>query len=226
MMEIRRLAGLVLTLILIVTASCSDDSDNGVQPQPSPYKALTQKDHVLFNLQLAYTNRNLAEFTKLLDEGFVFHFSQADFKDGSVGVEQWEVDAELASVVNMFDENFSKPGVDPISKIDLTLKYVEGDNAWNPVTPDDQTTYPDETWYEKTVSYNLICTAGYIDYTGLNILASFIVRQSTVEGKTIWRIISWRDDTLNRSARVLQGGPQGALVEDSTWGKVKALYSN
>jgi hypothetical protein len=225
-MKKRWLAGLFVALILLVSLSCSDDTEDPVGPEPSPYKALTQKDHVLLNLELACKSRNLMEFDKLLDEDFVFHFSQADFKDGNVRVEEWDRASELASATNMFDEDYSRPGVDPISQIGLTLTYVEGDAAWDPVTPDDQVTYPGETWYEKTVRYDLICTSGPIDYTGLNIQASFIVRQSAVGGKNVWRIISWRDDTQNLLAQLSDRTANNSSTEVSTWGKVKALYSN
>ena len=169
-------------------------------PPGAPFKSLSAdgpRDNVLFNLQKAYVEIHIDRYDQLLDEKFVFHFSQADFKNGQVSVEQWDRASETASTANIFNRSFSKPGVDPISKIDLTLTYTEGDNSWNQVTPEDQQAYPNETWYEKTVTYDLVATSGPIDYTGLNIQASFIVRAAEIEGVEIWRIISWRDDTQN-----------------------------
>ncbi|UCH85226.1 MAG: hypothetical protein JSW50_05930 [Candidatus Latescibacterota bacterium] len=168
--------------------------------KPTPFRSLAAdqpRDNVLFNLQKAYVERNIDRYDELLDAGFVFHFSQADFKDGKVSVEQWDRASEVGSATNIFNRSFSKPGVDPVSEIDLTLRYTEGDDSWTQVTPEDQQAYPNETWYEKTVRYNLIVTSGPIDYTGLDIEASFIVRKADVEGQEMWRIISWRDDTQN-----------------------------
>jgi hypothetical protein len=196
-------AAIVLAFGFLSFNSCILDpkeTPEDKKPTGTPYKSLATdkpRDNVLFNLQKAYVERNIDRYDQLLDDGFVFHFSQVDFKDGNVSVEQWDRASEVASTRNIFNRNFSKPGVDPISKIDLTLTYTDGDNSWNQVTPDDQQAYPNETWYEKTVTYDLVATSGPIDFTGLNIQASFIVRAAEVEGVEIWRIISWRDDTQN-----------------------------
>ncbi|UCG52635.1 MAG: hypothetical protein JSW58_03545 [Candidatus Latescibacterota bacterium] len=195
-------AAVILAFGFLSFNSCildpKETKDPGDDPK-TPYKPLDgPRDNVLFNLQKAYVERNDDQYDRLLDAGFVFHFSQVDFKEGKVTVEQWDRAAEMSSARNIFDRNFSKPGVDPVSKIDLTLTYPAGDDNWTQVTPEDQINYPNETWYEKTVRYDLIVTSGPIDYTGLNIQASFTVRKAEVNGKEIWRIISWRDDTENQ----------------------------
>lgn len=210
-MRTRRLAGLVAVLALLICPSCSDDSDDGVRPDPSPYKDLTQRDHVLANLELAYTSRDLEEFVELLDEGFVF----------DLAVQQWDRDTEIAAAANMFDENFSKPGVNPITEIELTLTYEEGNDGWEPVIPDDQETYPDETWYKKTVTYDFRFTTESRVYSGNNIQATFVVRQSQVAGTKIWRIVSWADDTHD----LMVQSYGNAMRDPSTWGKIRALPS-
>ncbi|MEJ2722967.1 MAG: hypothetical protein P8181_17800, partial [bacterium] len=224
-MKKRRLAGPIAVLALLVCVSCSDDSDDGVRPKPSPYKDLTKKEHVLFNLELAYNNRNLAEFEKLVDEDFVFWFSASDIIDGRVSLRWWDADCELLAARHLFDPEYTEPGIDPVSKIKLRLTYAEGEDEWNAVAPDDTLLFPGETWYEKTFRYDLIVTSGPIDYTGLAIEASIRVRPVQKDGKTIWRIVSWRDDRVGAYAGASDAGiPDGAAVEESTWGKMKALY--
>ncbi|UCG51499.1 MAG: hypothetical protein JSW58_15145 [Candidatus Latescibacterota bacterium] len=228
-MKAVRVPPLIIVLAGLFVVSCSDhwEPDPIIPPIKNPpgYKDLTERDHVLFNLQKAYIERNLVRFDMLLDSDFVFHFSQADYQEGRVPVEQWEKAREIFSAQNIFDRNFSKPGVDPVSKIDLTLTYVAGEDRWTEVTPEDQITYPNETWYEKTVRYDLIVTSGPIDYTGLNILASFTVRMDEVNGEQIWRIISWRDDAEYQvAARLADPGALDRTTEETTWGSVKALY--
>ncbi len=197
-------AAVILAFGFVSFSSCILDPKETPEDKKNPpvaYKPLDAdgpRDNVLFNLRKAYVERNIEKYNQLLDAGFVFHFSQADFKDGKVTVEQWDRASEISSTTNIFNRNFSKPGVDPISKIDLNLTYTEGDDSWNQVTPEDQQAYPNETWYEKTVRYDLVATSGPIEYTGLNIQASFIVRKADVDGNEIWRIISWRDDTENQ----------------------------
>jgi len=194
------LAAIILAFAFTSFNSCILDpkEDKGKPQEPVKYPPIdvnSPRDNVLKTLQLAYVNRVIEKYQEILDDGFVFHFSQADFNQGNVEVEQWDRAADIASTRNIFNRNFQDPEVKPISKISLTLRYPEGDDSWNQMTPEDQETYPDETWYEKTVRYDLIATSGPIDYTGLDIEASFIVRAAEVNGKQIWRIISWRDDT-------------------------------
>jgi hypothetical protein len=177
--------------------SCIFDPEKAEKPQQTctdceVFKPLTLRDNVLINLQLAYVQRNLEEYQKLLDNAFVFHFSAADFSSGAVEVEQWFIESELASARNMFNPDFQGAGA-PISRISLTLNYPKGEDAWGaqPAPPE----YPDEIWYEKTVDYVMTVEAGETTFTsGGPISASYLLRPMDVDGVTFYRIVAWRDD--------------------------------
>jgi len=193
----------ILALVGVVTLafnSCILDPKEGkAPPTPTqPYKPLDgERDNVLFNLQKAYTERNIDRYSELLDADFLFHFSQKDIDEGIINRPNWDRTEEINANKNMFNPNFSKPNVDPVSKINLTLTYPAGDEKWTQIPPEDHPGYPGETWYEKTVLYRLTVQAGDKQLVGNDIQASFVVRKATVEGYTnpIWRIIAWRDDT-------------------------------
>lgn len=197
----KRIAVLALVGVAILAFnSCILDPKEGKTPPKAtePYKPLDgERDNVLYNLQKAYTERNIDQYSKLLDAGFVFHFSQHDIDNGLVDRPNWDRTDEINANKNMFSPNFSKPDVDPVSKIDLTLTYPAEDDKWLQIPPEDHPAYPGETWYEKTVSYRLTVQAGERQLVGNDIQASFVVRKATVEGfpNPIWRIIAWRDDT-------------------------------
>ena len=222
-MSRRLLITLILVLVLPLVSSCGDDSDDTiVRPDPDAYRALTLRDNVLYNLEKAWEERNLQCCDDLLDDAFVFHFSVADVKNGSVSVPQWDRAAEMAAVGNMFDPDFIKPGQAPVSEIFLRLWYEEGEDKWEEVVPD-QEQFPGETWYSKVFRYSLTVQTGDFTYIGNNLQASVIVRQTEGSGG-FWRIVSWSDDTENLM-NGLNGAP--ALFEGRTWtwGSVKDLYA-
>ncbi len=191
----------LLGIFVLAFNSCILDPKEGKDP-PKPvgnYKDLSlERDNVLFNLEKAYNERNIDQYNKLLDEDFVFHFSNLDVKNGVVDVTQWDRAAEYNANKNMFDPGFTKPGVDPVSSISLELTYVPGDDNWSVMDPPDPVKYPDEKWYEKIANYTLTVKAGASEYQGINIQASYVVRRATVDGKSFWRIVAWRDDTGTR----------------------------
>ncbi len=221
-MSKRLLIPMVLLFVLPFIFSCSDDSDdNIVIPDPDAYRALTVRDNVLFNLSKAWNERNLVRYDELLDDVFVFHFSNADVKNGDVMISEWDRPAEMAAVGNMFDPEFVKPGQSAVSSINLTLTYTEGEDSWQELDPDPQE-YPGETWYSKVFRYRLTLEAGYFTYVGDNLQALVTVRRPDGEGGS-WRIVSWNDDMGN----LLYGlSAATTLTQDTTWGKMKALYSD
>jgi hypothetical protein len=194
----KKIAVLVLIgFVVLGLNSCILDpkkDDPGDQPPPS-YRDLQLRDDVFFNLQQAYNNRNLERYEELLDDDFIFFFSNTDVQSGAVQYAQWERAAEVNATRNLFDPNFTKPGLEPASSINLRLDYAAGEDKWVEVTPPDPIANP-EKWYEKIVKYSLTVKSGVIDYVGYDIQASFVVRYATdSEGKQYWRIIMWRDET-------------------------------
>jgi hypothetical protein len=196
----KRIAVLAFAVVLLVGLNSCIFAPDKVPPPPSKntYKSIRTsepRDNVLFNLATAYNNRNIQRYDELLDEEFLFYFSNADVTGGGwTEGEYWDRAKEINANTNIFNPGYSRPGVDPVSDITLTLTYSEGDDKWTAITPD-QGQYPGETWYEKIVTYTLIVQAGDTQYIAQNKQASFVVRAATLEGDEVWRIITWRDDT-------------------------------
>jgi hypothetical protein len=81
---------------------------------------------------------------------------------------------------------------------------------------------PTETWFTTTVFYDF--TIQFEDDITLFALpgakAQFTVRNTGTEEAPQWRLVEWRDI----GAGVMTFAAQPTSVEESTWGKVKALY--
>jgi hypothetical protein len=222
----------VLVVFLAVPmVACHDEDpvmDDHVGPPPG-YRALDgPRDNILFNLQRAYTERNIDQYAELLDNGFLFHFSQNDIDAGIIDHSPWVRAEDLSANKNMFNPAFSKPYLEPVSDIDLVLTYPEDDSTWTPIPPEDHPDYPGETWYQKTVSYRLTVKTGYIWYIGNDIQASFVVRKATVEGYAhpIWRIVSWQDEPGVRFTALPVSRLRSGLVENHTWGAIKQIFAD
>jgi hypothetical protein len=226
----RALGFLPLLAVLLVMPiwSCSDD-DDPVKPKEEAYKCLEAacpRDNVLFNLQSAYNDRNIKRYDELLDADFIFYFSAADVQGGVVSTEYWSRAAEINACKNIFDPNYSNPSQEPVQDIDLLLVYPSGDDQWTPNPAPDQVRYPGETWYQKIVIYNItVQLPGDYQYVGLNKQAAFVLRAATVGSQQVWRIVTWRDDTGTNFRQVSRSDQAAGIAEDTTWGQVKALYS-
>ena len=206
----------IITAICIIAAlaawSCDSDKTTPAAPVvPNPYKSLKSQDDVLHNLELAYNERNITEFEKLLDENFEFYFSEADFNSGAVQFENWGRLDELNTNQRLLDPD--NPDPNRAISIFLELDFESGD--WTPEPPD--STHPDETWYVKNATYRLVIkTAHYWEYRALDLEALFKIRKN--DGGR-WRIVEWYDDF--DSSRQLGLAP---LVMETTWGGIKAQY--
>jgi hypothetical protein len=200
-------------LLCVGLAGCDDDPKRPrvKRTDPDPID-LTKKWHVIYNLCLAYNERNITEYQRIFDrENFVFFFYEGDV-GGSIP-EQWGYAEETTCAQNMFS---GAGGVEdnPILSIDLTLFDVES-AQWVEVDPGDD--FPGETWYQTIVVYKFeIGTANITRYvtTGSPTVA-FTVRQ--IDGK--WKLVQWRDRSSSAAARVAPAG-----VEPTSWSKLKALY--
>jgi hypothetical protein len=201
--------------------SCSDD-DDPIKPKP-PFTG--PRDNVLSNLQASWNDRNLSRYDQLLDADFIFYFSESDVTTGVVVSEYWSRAAEMSAATNIFDPNYSSPVQEPVQDIDLSLGYPEGDEEWTQVTPEDPVKYPGETWYQKIVTYNLtVQLPANFQFVGRNKQAQFTVRAATEDASQIWQIVEWRDDVGESLSRASRRGQVAALVEETTWGRVKSVY--
>ncbi len=189
---------LVLPLAVVAFNSCifdaAEDSGPPVVDPPLPFKPLKERDDVLFNVRLAYVQRNVDEYNKLLDDNFTFFFSPQDVIDNKVSAAQWGRLSELTSAGHMFDPTFDPAGdTEPIGSISLSLDFPPGEDSWNPQI--DELVHPGEIWYEKTISYLLVVIAGNTTFTNANpIDASFVIRFTEAGGDSIYRLASWKDD--------------------------------
>ena len=123
-MRALRFLPLLAVLLVMPISSCSDDDSNPVKPKAG-YKTLDAdgpRDNVLNNLQFAYNDRNISRYDELLDQDFIFYFSEYDFQNGLVTVEYWSRAAEINANKNIFDPNYSNPTQEPVQDIDISAK--------------------------------------------------------------------------------------------------------
>lgn len=191
-------SAVLLSLLVFGVTSCILDPKN--EPDPpgggggggGQFEDLSERDHVLINLEEAYNTKNYNEYARLVDDDFSFFFSKTDIDSGFVKQTSWGKASELNATKNMFSR-FAPPGRQPIDDINLTLTYTPGEDVWTR-DPGEPGNHEGEDWYERTVSYNMSIRAGEDTFISNNITASFVVRNASTEGDTIWRIIAWRDD--------------------------------
>jgi len=182
------ITGLVTSCILDPKEEPKKTPDKPVQI----YQDLTQKDHVLNNLELSYNEQNYQRYAELLDDPhFTYFFSEADYHENKTP-EQWGRADDLDSHQKMFNPNTP---IHKVLSIKLSLEYPA--EQWIATTPD-QGQFPGETWYYKSVSYDLTVVVEAqpenITYLAQNLKALFTIRQIEKDGKMIWQIVEWRDD--------------------------------
>jgi len=185
--------GLLNSCILDPKNEKNDDDDGGTS---TPYEDLTQRDHILINLDKAYNEMNINEYRNLLAPGddFTFFFSQADIDSGHVENSSWGRAAEESATHNMFNRVPSKDEGFVIDRIDLRLDYTPGEDVWvlDAGAPGN---HEGEDWYERTVTYNMTITAGNDSFISTDIIASFVIKLVDMGGGDMrWKIIAWRDD--------------------------------
>jgi hypothetical protein len=173
----------------LTVVSCGDDEVTQPPPPRIEFKNLRNQDDILFNLELAYNERNPLQYIKLLDDDFIFVFSVADFNSGKVKFEQWDRDAEVTCARLILDPNLAADN--RIVTIDLKLDYTKGDWEEEPANEN----HPGESWYTKTAQYDLTMkTADQWEYNARGLQAEFTIRWGETEDGEHWRIVVWRDD--------------------------------
>ena len=178
-----------------------------------PFEDLLSKDDVLYNLEMSYNKRNFEQFAKLLDDDFVFVFSEADFYSGEVPFPQWDRSSELSANQRLLDPNL--PGDGRVLSIDLAMDFPVGGWMEQLANPD----HPGESWYVKMFDYDLVTrTADDWEHRALNLRGQITVRWNEATGR--WQIVLWRDDVFAMQAL----SPGGTAVVHATWGIIKAQY--
>ena len=182
------LAGiLVLSLSLgaCILDPKTDTGDGGGGPSQK-FQDLTQKWHVLNNLELAYLQRDINRYEELLDPAqYTFYFT--DVQQGNPVPATMDRDKDLLVTGNIFT---GKKGTDKeVVSLDLNLEWESA--QWVELPPD-SAGGRNETWWTTTVNYSFtIKTAGGTDYvTQGTPKAQFSVRKGA-DGK--FRLVEWRD---------------------------------
>ncbi len=216
-MKTRWLILLVGLLCLTIFISCDDDTPTAPKQKITPdvWPILEEKDEVFKYLEMVYEQRAYNRYELLLDDNFNFRFGDDDYNSGKTN-RDWGRASDLNSASKLLT-NFSHPTYGAVVQIDLAIQ-PQG-QIWTEI-PKNDPPFTGETWYQKSFQYQLtMVTNTGIAFRGYDITAFFIIRQSEVDGKNIWRIVQWNDDIGIRS---LARDPQP--LEDTTWGQAKALY--
>jgi hypothetical protein len=157
---------------------------------PVEWPDLTEKDDIFEYIKLVYTQKAYNRYDLLLDNNFNFRFGDDDYNSG-LTERDWDRSHEINSVNHILN-NKTIPKYGSVIQVDLDI-YPEG--FWTEISKNDPP-FAGETWYQKSFTYRILATTtSGTDLKGYDIKAYFIVRQSEVEGKNIWRIVQWNDDT-------------------------------
>jgi len=165
--------------------ACGDDDP--LKPN-SPYLDLSQKWHVLENIERAYNNRNIGAYDQLLDENFTFFLSPGDV--GGEVPDQWGRQEELTVNTRIFDPNYA--GAHRVKSIDMDVILPEDKSTiqWVEIIPPSA---PDEAWYTTTVFYRFRFQTDpdtqYESVAGAK--AEFTVRYDNAKKK--WQLAEMRD---------------------------------
>jgi hypothetical protein len=198
--------GSIWLVAVLVTAAatwlaCDDGSPTPPPPKQSTLKNLTEKSHVLDNIEYAYNNLRTDVYDALLDDNFTFFYT-----DAGTPV-QWGRAEEVVTTSGIFSQ---------ASLVDLDIHSEDG-VVWTEMHPT-----PDETWYYTTVIYEFtikIADTTYIPLPGSR--AQFFVRDTGPTGsyQHHWQLVEFRD---------LGSGSMNATMASATqptsWGSVKAKY--
>jgi len=184
----------LMLLIVVVTTglttSCildPKDQPEETEKIPVVFKDLKEKDDVLHNLALSYNEREIFEYDKLLDANFIMIFSDADVSEG-VTPDQWARAKEINVTGQMFDRNHPVPDL-RVTSIDCALDYAAEDWTEEPENQD----HPGESWWRKTVKYDLIMKWDLVGWErrGLGLSAEITIRWDT--DLEHWRVVLWHD---------------------------------
>jgi hypothetical protein len=204
---------------LVTISACEDDPTS---PPPPGSQAgqldLTQKWHVLNNIEYAYKTRRPDVYDELVDQNFTFFFAPGDV--GGNIPEQWGRPDELSATTALFNSNLQTgpPYDDPYCRsIRLDMQYDKDTMTWVEVVPDD---FPNERWYVATVFYTFTFEVWpditYIPQNGAR--AQFTVRNSGTDQQPRWELAEFRDLGGETTAKT------SMATQAQTWGAVKALY--
>ncbi|HEX5131278.1 MAG TPA: hypothetical protein VFX92_02195 [Candidatus Krumholzibacteria bacterium] len=217
----RRSTASFLSVVLVASmgltvVACSDDNPVGQSAPQTNFKNLTERDDVLFNLQLAHNRRDITEYDKLLDPDFRFLLAAGDVKVGLPSF--WDRTTEVGANQCFFDRAgcMGKPLATSVA-----MELLFGGVQWVGFQP---ASAPDETWYTTTVFYNFQIEFApdtkYIPYAGAK--AQFTVRNAGTDEAPQWKLLEMRE--LSANSGLNASAAARTSTEETTWGRVKSLY--
>jgi hypothetical protein len=190
------LCGLMVTALFFSSCLLDPKEDPpGDDPPPGPalkIEDLTEKWHVLNNIEYAYTRRSTDTYKALLNEDFTFFFAPGDV--GGEIPAQWDRNLEEGATERLFGSNSqTEPPRDPICRsIRLDLQYDPDTMQWIEQIPED---FPSETWWMTTVFYTFTFEMDpsdtYIAQPGAR--AQFTVRNTGTDQAPRWELVEFRD---------------------------------
>lgn len=186
------LCGLSITALLV--SSCifdppedkKDDQVDVITRQP-----LTERWHVLNNIEYSYKTRRTDIYDELLDDNFTFYFSPGDVGEGTP--ETFNRSEENDATGRLFTSNEQTTPEDPVCRsMRLDLVFEKDNLNWVEVIPEN---FPDEKWYTTTVFYTFTFeiepNTTYIAQNGAK--AQFTVRNTGTEQAPHWELVEFRD---------------------------------
>jgi hypothetical protein len=158
----------------------------------SGYPYSTTENQLVQNFLDAYTERNFAEYDRILHEDFEFHFADEDVDPGRGVPPFWDRQADVLSTQTMFSGQpgrLNEDGVQqsPVQSINLTLSPR---NIWS------SDGIPAEFAAEKWREYDAVMLVGYAngDIAQVTGYQRFYIKHVTLEGgNRVWRLRVWRD---------------------------------
>jgi len=183
-----------LAVLVATVSSCIFDADEGGPPPEDnrKFEDLTERWHVINNLELAYNKRYINQYDRILDENFTFFLTPGDVGGGLP--EQWGRPEELQYNGLLFSSE--PPAEFPRCKsIQMDVLWEPAENLqWVEITPGSA---PTEKWYTATIFYEFKFEMEpdntYIANPGAK--AQFTVRDAgPFEGKAShWQLVEFRD---------------------------------
>ncbi len=190
----KRFALFLFGLVLLGAIACEDDPTYPSTPSSGSVREnLSQRWHVLNNIEYAYKTRRTDIYDELLNASFIFYFSPGDVNGGSPVT--FDRSEEINATGRLFQSNeqTQNPPPDPVCRsIRLDLVFEPDDLEWVEVQPED---FPTETWYSTTVFYTFTFefepNTTYIAQNGAK--AQFTVRNTGTEQNPHWELVEFRD---------------------------------
>ena len=172
-----------LAVLMAAVSSCIFDPNPTPPTPPKPVQKeenLTERWHVLNNIEVAYNKRRSDIYSKLLDVDFTFFYTEGDVGGGGVPV-QWGRDVEDPATAGLLGD---------ADKVDMDIKWEDG-LSWVKVIP---ASAPAEEWFTTTVFYDFTIDIGETTYVpDAGSKAQFTVRNDGTAETPKWQLVEFRD---------------------------------